>query len=111
MQADILSGVERFHGTTLGAVKRLGEINIRTLERMVQHQLNMVRILLEGSQGHLILFKEAEGTHELLSSQLQVGSEMGQRFAAHLGQTLEILVDAQDECVGWASEEVGRDGQ
>lgn len=104
MQADIFSGVERFHGATVGAMKRLGEIHIRTLERLAQHQLNIVRILLEGSQGQLIVLKEARGARELLSSQLQAGSELGQRFAAHVGQTLEIFIDAQDECVGWASE-------
>jgi hypothetical protein len=104
MQADIFSGVERFHGATVGAMKRLGQIHIRTLERLAQHQLNTVRILLEGSQGQLIILKEARGARELLSSQLHVGSELGQRFAAHTGQTLEIFMDAQDECAGWVSE-------
>jgi len=101
MQKQILNSIEKFNKSMIGSVKTLGEINMRTLERLTERQIEVASDYLDGGMKQIKLASESKDPQGVLSAQSKLATEYGEKFVEHAKKTAEIFAETKAELAGW----------
>jgi len=101
MQNEIFKGFESLNKTALDSARRLGEINVRALERLNARQLEAASDCLEGGVRQMQMLGEAKDVRDVLSGQSSLAAELNSKLVQHLRETGTILMDARGEYQSW----------
>ena len=102
MQYDFLSNIETYNKAAVESVKRLGEINMRTLEKLAQRHIEATSDYLEGGMKQLKAFGESKDIQSAVKEQTRLGAEWNEKLVEHARKTAEVLGEVKSELTDWA---------
>lgn len=104
MQNDILKSIESLNKAAIESVKRLGDINMRTFEKLAQRNLEAAADYLDGSVQQLKLMGESKDIQAAVKDQTRLSTELNEKFVEHAKKTVEVLNEVKGEFTDWAQE-------
>jgi phasin family protein len=104
MQNDILKNIETLNKATIEAAKRLGDINMRTFEKLAQRNIEAATDYLDGSMAQLKVMAESKDIQVAAKEQARLGTELNEKFVAHAKNTAEVLNEVKGELNDWAKD-------
>ena len=104
MQNDILKNIETLNKATIEAAKRLGDINMRTFEKLTQRNIEAAADCLDGSMQQLKVMAESKDMQAAAKEQARLGTELNEKFVAHAKNTAEVLNEVKGELSDWAKD-------
>lgn len=104
MQNDLMKNIETINKATIESAKRLGEINLRALEKLAQRQIEATTDYMEGGVKQLKLMGESKDVQAAVKGQAELTTEMNEKFVEHAKKTVEVLGEVETELTDWARE-------
>ena len=104
MQNDILKNIETLNKATIESAKRLGEINMRTFEKLTQRNIEATADYLDGSMQQLKLMGESKDIQATAKEQARLGTEINEKFVEHAKKTAEVLNEVKGELTDWVQD-------
>jgi hypothetical protein len=105
MKDDLLDNWVPLQRAATASVMHLGRLGVRRSERFAQHQLNAIRLALEGNRKQVRELTRGGGAWAILAHQPQLAAEIGIQVLEHALETLEILIDTRRALHGWLQDE------
>jgi len=104
MQNDIFKSIETLNKATIESAKRLGDINMRTFEKLAQGNIEAAADYLDGSLQHLKVMGESKDIQSAAKEQARLGTELNEKFVVHAKKTAEVLNEVKGELTDWAKD-------
>ncbi len=104
MQNDNLKNIETQNKAAIESAKRLGDINMRTFEKLAQRNIEAAADYLDGSVRQLKLMGEAKDIQTAVTEQARLGTELNEKFVEHAKKTAEVLSEVKGEFTDWAQD-------
>ena len=104
MNTDYLQNIEKFNQATIESAKRLGDIQMRTLEKLAESQMEATAEYLEGGVRQLKVLGESQDVQAAFKAQSRYLSELGTSMVEHAKKTAEVFNDAKTELTEWAKD-------
>ena len=104
MQNDMLKNIETMNKAAIESAKRLGDINMRTFEKLAQRNLEAAADYLDGSVQQLKLLGESKDFQSAIKEQARLGTELNEKFVEHAKKTAEVLNEVKGEFTDWAQD-------
>jgi len=101
MEKDFVAGIEELNATTVKSVKRLGEIQLRTMERLTEQQIAVTSELMREGVKQMQSFAGVKDLSKLFENQASYMSDFGKRAVEDATKTAEILTDSKAELTEW----------
>jgi len=101
MSTHLIDNFEKLNRTTVASVRRLGEINARTLERLGERQMAVTHECIDGSVKQMELLGQARGIQDVLSAQSRLVADLNGKIVEHFRLTTGILMEARSELADW----------
>lgn len=96
MQKDILNSFNELGQTAYEAAHRMGELNLRASEKLLEQQFALTGALLETGTKTLELMSQAKTPQEVLNGQSKLAQDYGQQLMNSCRGTVDILTEARD---------------
>lgn len=78
------------------ALRKVGEINMRAGERLLQQQLDLSNTMLETGAKGMESMTKAKGYQELMSSQSKLAQDYGQEWLKGYRAAVDVMTEARD---------------
>jgi phasin family protein len=101
MSAEIFEQWNKIARTGLEAIKELGELNTRLLERASQQQLELAQASIDASVKGAQLASESRSYKEFVSAQTALATEYGERVLTTVRKGSEAAAELRDEYSAW----------
>lgn len=98
---ETIDAVNEMAGNSYQSLRRLGEINQRTLDRMIDKQVSLMNIWMDAGMQQIKLATEAKGLQELMTGNLAIGKVVAEKLVAENRDTLEMAAQAREELRTW----------
>jgi len=108
MQKDIFNSFNEFAQSTFETARRMGDVNLRAGEKLLEQQLAMSSALFETGARNLELMSQAKTPQEALNGQAKLVQACGEQWLNSCRGTLEILAEARDTAGELIEENVKR---
>lgn len=79
MQKDVFELFEKTSASAMEASRKVGELNMRTFDRLFQQQADMAAFYMDASVRAMELFTKAKGYQDLMAGQVALLRECGER--------------------------------
>lgn len=79
MQKDVIEMFEKTTATVMEASRKVGELNLRTLDKLFQQQADFAAFYMDASARSMELFTKAKGYQDLMAGQIAIMRECGER--------------------------------
>jgi|GEM_PF-1037629 len=86
---------------TYESLQELGAINTKTLNRLVEIQMNFARLGLESSMEQTRLITDVNSYDDLFSAESSLASSYGDKIMGLVSETVELMTDSRDQLVKW----------
>jgi phasin family protein len=96
MQKEILNNISELGQTAFEAARRVGEVNLRAGEKLLEQQLALTSTLLETGARNLELMSQAKTPQEVLNGQAKLVQACGEQWLNSCRGTAEIFAEARD---------------
>lgn len=96
MQKEIFNSINEFGQTAFDAAMKMGEVNLRAGEKLLEQQFALTGALLETGSKNLELMSQAKTPQEVLNGQAKLVQDYGQQWLNNCRGTVEILSEARD---------------
>ena len=83
------------------AVRRLGEINLRMMERMLGRQMEAATLFMETGLQQAKMVSEAKGYGELVKGQIEMAQDLGKRMMEEGRTNIQLANESRDEYRAW----------
>jgi phasin family protein len=83
------------------AAQTLGEINLRTMERLLARQMDAISLLMDSNLRQVKMITEAKGPNELLKGQADLLRELSERILAEGRENMKLASDTRNEYRAW----------
>lgn len=97
MQKELFELSNKWAQSLIDATRKLGELNLKTLDKVVETQGALAGAYFNASSRALELAGKAKGYQELVGGQAEVVREYGETLMAALRKGAELAVDARAE--------------
>ena len=104
MQNDFLKNIETLNKAAIESARKLGDINVRTLEKLAQRQIEATADYLEGGVKQLKLMSESKAMQAAVKEQARLNTELNEKFVEHAKKAAEVLGEVKDELTDWAQD-------
>ena len=104
MQNDLLKNIEILNKAAIESAKRLGDINLRTMERLAQRHIEATADYLEGGVRQLELMGESKDIQAAVKDHATLSAELNEKFVEHAKKTAEVLNEVKGELTDWAQD-------
>lgn len=104
MQNDYLKNIETLNKSVIESAKRLGDINVRTMEKLVERQLAATSDYLQGGVKQLELMGQNKDIQAVVKEQARLATELNERLVEHAKETAEVLSQVKGELTEWAQD-------
>ena len=96
MQKEIFNSINEFGQTAYDAAMKMGELNLRASEKLIEQQFALTGAMLETSTKSLELMSQAKTPQEILNGQAKLVQDYGQTWLNACRGTVDILAEARD---------------
>ena len=93
---ETIDAVNEFAGNGYQSLRRLGEINQRAFDRMVDKQVSLMNIWMDAGMQQIKLATEAKGLQDLMTGNLTIT-----KAVAENRDSLEMAAETRDELRAW----------
>ena len=104
MQNDIFKNIETLNKAAIESAKRLGDINMRTLEKLAQRNMEATADYLDRGVQQLKLMGESKDIQVAVKEQARLSTELNQKLVEHAKKTAEVLNDVKGELTEWVQD-------
>ena len=104
MHNDYLKNIETFNTAAIESAKRLGDINMRALEKLVERHIEATADCLEGGVKQLKLMGESKDIQAAVKEQARLNAELNEKLVDHAKKATEVLGEVKDELTNWAQD-------
>ncbi len=101
MQKEIFGDFTKLNQGFVDSAKRLGEINMRTFERLTERQLEATGEYLEAGIAQLKVLGETKDVQNAVSVQTKYATQIGEKLVDDAKKAAAILNDAKGELSDW----------
>jgi phasin family protein len=98
---ETIDAVNEFAGNGYQSLRRLGEINQRAFDRMMDKQVSLMNIWMDAGMQQIKLATEAKGLQELMTGNLTITKTMAEKLVAENRDSLEMAAETRDELRSW----------
>jgi len=106
MQKEIFNNYSELAQAAFEAARRMGEVNLRAGEKLLEQQLALTGVLLETGTRNLEIMSQAKTPQEVLNGQSSLAKDCGEQWLKSCRGTVEILAAARDEAGQLIEEQV-----
>lgn len=96
MQKDILNSFNELGQTAYEAARKMGEINLRASEKLLEQQFALTGALLETGSKSLELMGQAKTPQDVINGQVKLVQEYSQQWLSNCRGTVDILTETRD---------------
>ena len=104
MQTDYFKNIESLNKAAIESARRLGDINVRTLEKLAQRQIEATADYLDGGMKQLKLMGEVKDIQTAVKEQTVLATELNEKFVEHAKKAADVLGEIKDELTNWAQD-------
>lgn len=97
MQKEMIEMFGKNSETAMEAAKKLGELNLRTMDRLLVQQTELANIYMDITARSLELFGKAKGVQELVNGQAELTRECGERCMSLMRKGLSLANESGAE--------------
>ncbi len=83
------------------AARELGELNLRTMEKMVSRQMDLMNMFMENSLRQISMASEAKGYNDLVKTQIELTKEVAERVMSESRESVKFANATRDEYRAW----------
>jgi hypothetical protein len=98
---ETIDAVNEFAGNGYQSIRRLGEINQRAFDRLMDTQVSLMNIWMDAGMQQIKLATEAKGLQELVTGNLAITKTVAEKLMAENRAGLEMAAEARDELRAW----------
>ena len=106
MQNELMDMVNQFNENFLASAKRIGELNMRTFERLASKQAEIVNDCLESGAKQYEVMTTAKDYKEAMAAQSELLKGCNDKFMANLRETTEMMNALREEYSGMVEDAV-----
>lgn len=106
MQKEFLEMVNEFNENVFASAKRLGDLNMRTFEKLANKQAEIFNSCLESSAKQYEVLASAKDYKDAVTAQSTLLKGCNEKFLANLRDTAEMMSAVRDELNGLVEEAV-----
>ena len=97
MQKAITELFEQTTETAMASARKIGELNQRTFEKLLQQQADLAAFYVDASVRSLELMTRAKGYQDLIAGQTAILRELGERNIAALRESVAFANESGNE--------------
>jgi hypothetical protein len=86
--------------------RQLGELNLRTMEMILNRQMDTMNMMMETSLRQMTMLSEAKGYNELVKGQMEIAKEVGERMMEVGRENVKLANERRDEYRTWVEQGV-----
>jgi phasin family protein len=98
---ETIDAVNEMTGNSYQSLRRLGEINQRALDRMIDKQVSLMNIWMDAGMQQIKLATEAKGLQEMMTGNLAITKTVAEKLMAENRDSLEMAAQTRDELRAW----------
>jgi phasin family protein len=98
---ETIDAVNEFAGNGYQSLRRLGEINQRAFDRMMDKQVSLMNIWMDAGMQQIKLATEAKGLQDLMTGNLTITKAVAEKLVAENRDSLEMAAETRDELRAW----------
>ncbi len=101
MQKELAASIEKMNKTSIDAMKRLGEIQLRSIERLTEIQIEATTDYMNESVKQLQTLAASKDIQGVVDSQSKYVAELNERVVNNAKKTAEVLAETKTELTDW----------
>ena len=101
MHQEIYNQMQHFNKIVYAATKQLTDINVRTYERLIQEQFNIVGSCFDGGVKQLEIIRDTNDIVDYATAQREQLRQYSVNLQLSAKQTLKILSESRSEFDSW----------
>lgn len=102
--ADNMETMKQFGVNGFEAARSLGELNLRTWEKLVEKQTETFGLFVDAGIEMVKATSELKDPKELANAEMTVAKQFGENLAVKSRETLQLANDAGDDYRSWAEQ-------
>ena len=106
MQNEYLEMVNQFNENVFASAKRIGELNMRTFEKLAAKQAKVVNDCMESGAKQVEVLTSAKDYNEAMAAQSELFKGCNEKLLSNLRETAEMMNEVRDELSGLMEEAV-----
>lgn len=104
--ADNMETMKQFGINGFEAARSLGELNLRTWEKLVEKQTETFGLFVDAGIEMVKATGEIKDMKELVNAEMTVAKQFGENLVVKSRETLQLANDARDDYRAWAEQGV-----
>ena len=101
MQKEFAASIETMNKTSIDAMKRLGEIQLRSLERLAEQQIAITSAVLDQGVKQMRTLAGSKDVSAVVESQTGYLTELNAQVVENAQKTADILATTKTELTEW----------
>ena len=101
MQKEFAASIEKMNKTSVDAMKRLGEIQLRSMERLAEQQIAVTSAALDQGVKQLRSLAGSKDVSAVVESQTSYLTELNAQVVENAQKTADILTTTKSELTDW----------
>ena len=101
MQKEFTASIEMMNKTSVDAMKRLGEIQLRSMERLAEQQIAVTSAVLEQGVKQMRSLAGSKDVTAVVDSQTSYLAELNTQAVENAKKTADILATTKTELTEW----------
>ena len=101
MQKEFVATIEKMNKASVDAMKRLGEIQLRSIERLTEAQIAATTEYMNESVKQLQTLAASKDLQGVMDSQTKYVAGLNERVVDNAKKTAEILTETKTELTEW----------
>ncbi len=97
MQKQVFELIKSYNDSAMASAKRLGELNLKTCEALVDKQAEMFSQCVESATGHLEKMAQQTDFNQAVVAQLAFAQNCSEKMVANLRDYTGLLTETRDE--------------
>jgi len=106
MQNELLEMVNQFNENVFASAKRIGDLNMRTFEKLATKQAEIMNECMESTAKQFEAISKAKGPKDALEAQSELLKGCNEKYLANVRETAEMLTAVREEMTGMVEEAV-----
>ncbi len=106
MQNQMIELMKQYNESLLASAQRLGELNVKTFEKLSAKQAEVVNQCVESATAHVEALSKVSDPKELVETQTAFGQGCGEKLVSNLRDYSELLNEAREELATISEEAV-----
>jgi len=98
---ETIDTVNELAGNGYDAMRKLGEINQRAFDRMVDKQFGLMGLWMDAGMAQIKLATEVKGVQELMTGNMAIAKSLTEKLVAENRATMDIATETREELRSW----------